>query len=347
MRRYAKGLGLIALVPLLALATVPFWGDRQSRPIDTAAADLKPGQWVWAGDDKSAGPMAVIVSLTEQRAYVYRNGILMAWSTVSTGKAGYETPTGVFTILQKDKDHRSNKYNSAPMPYQQRLTWDGVALHAGGLPGYPESHGCVHLPTGFAQKLFDASTMGMVVVVAEAGHSAADLVHPGALSPIDPSTGKDVDMPLLEDGQPWRWDPSRASKGPLSVVLSRTDRILFVYRDGVEIGRTRIKLGGPDLRSGTHAYVVKAGYVPPAAGSVTPTTPMPEWIGIGVPGSEDDAGAPLPEDLARQVVIPEAFKAQVLPLVQPGTVLVATDASVLPRTTGVHLQVIDADPPER
>ncbi|WJI14437.1 L,D-transpeptidase [Pseudoxanthomonas winnipegensis] len=347
MRRYAKVLGLIALVPLLALAAVPFWGDRQSRPIDTAAADLKPGQWVWAGDDKGAGPMAVIVSLTEQRAYVYRNGILMAWSTVSTGKAGYETPTGVFTILQKDKDHRSNKYNSAPMPYQQRLTWDGVALHAGGLPGYPESHGCVHLPTGFAQKLFDASTMGMVVVVAEAGHSAADLVHPGALSPIDPSTGKDVDMPLLEDGQPWRWDPSRASKGPLSVVLSRTDRILFVYRDGVEIGRTRIKLGGPDLRSGTHAYVVKAGYVPPAAGSVTPTTPMPEWIGIGVPGSEDDAGAPLPEDLARQVVIPEAFKAQVLPLVQPGTVLVATDASVLPRTTGVHLQVIDADPPER
>ena len=70
MRRYAKVLSLIALVPLLALAAVPFWGDRQSRPIDTAAADLKPGQWVWAGDDKSAGPMAVIVSLTEQRAYV-------------------------------------------------------------------------------------------------------------------------------------------------------------------------------------------------------------------------------------------------------------------------------------
>ncbi len=146
--------------------------------------------------------MAVIVSLTEQCAYVYRNGILMAWSTVSTGKAGYETPTGVFTIVQKDKDHRSNKYNSAPMPYQQRLTWDAVALHAGGLPGYPESHGCVHLPTGFAQKLFDASTMGMVVVVVEAGHSAVDLVHPGALSPIDPSTGKDVTCPCWRTASP-------------------------------------------------------------------------------------------------------------------------------------------------
>ena len=78
--------------------------------------------------------MAVVVSLTEQRAYVYRNGILVAVSTVSTGKPGHETPTGVFTILQKDKDHHSSKYNDAAMPYQERLTWDGSGLLAGGLP---------------------------------------------------------------------------------------------------------------------------------------------------------------------------------------------------------------------
>ena len=257
-------------LPLLAHAAAPTPAAKTAAAAASTTdvrgpTDLKPGEFLWHPEISPTGPIVLVVSLDEQRAYVYRNGIAIGLTTISSGKAGHETPTGVFTILQKDKDHHSNVYDNAPMPYQQRLTWSGVALHAGGIPGYPESHGCVHLPTGFAQKLFDASTMGMVVVVAEAGHSAADLVHPGALSPIDPSTGKDVDMPLLEDGQPWRWDPSRASKGPLSVVLSRTDRILFVYRDGVEIGRTRIKLGGPDLRSGTHAYVVKAGYVPPAA----------------------------------------------------------------------------------
>src|SRR5690606_23669704 len=135
-------------------AAVPFWGAKQSSPVDTPAAALKPGEWAWGGSStRNAGPMAVLVSLTDQRTYVYRNGLLLAWTTISSGKAGYETPTGVFTILQKDKDHRSNLYNNAPMPYQQRLTWGGVALHAGGLPGYPESHGCVHLPSGFAERL--------------------------------------------------------------------------------------------------------------------------------------------------------------------------------------------------
>src|ERR1700754_1037604 len=144
---------------------VPFWGARESSSADTPPADLKPGEWIWGGDNKTMGPMAVIVSLTEQRAYAYRNGILIAVSTVSTGKKGHETPTGVFTILQKDKDHHSKKYDNAPMPYQERLTWDGVALHAGGLPGYPESHGCVHLPYTFSQQLFGITTLGATVVV--------------------------------------------------------------------------------------------------------------------------------------------------------------------------------------
>ena len=86
----------------------------------------------------------MVVSVTEQRAYVYRNGILIAATTVSTGRPGHVTPTGVFTVLQKQKEHRSTIYDGAPMPYMERLTWGGVALHAGGLPGYPESHGCIH-----------------------------------------------------------------------------------------------------------------------------------------------------------------------------------------------------------
>ena len=166
----------LALAAMPDARAVPTWGARESSPASTPPESLKPGEWIWGGISKGWGPMAVIVSLTEQRAYAYRNGILIGVTTISSGKKGYETPTGVFTILQKDKDHRSNVYNNAPMPYQQRLTWGGVALHAGGLPGYPESHGCVHLPTEFARLLFDNSNMGMVVVVSEAGISPA-LIH--------------------------------------------------------------------------------------------------------------------------------------------------------------------------
>ena len=123
----------------------PFWGEKTSRPVDTVPFMLNPGQFIWKGDAVPSGPIVVVVSLLEQRVYVYRNGIRIGVSTASTGKPGHGTPTGVFMVLQKDKDHNSKTYNNAPMPYTERLTWDGVALHAGGLPGYPSSHGCIHL----------------------------------------------------------------------------------------------------------------------------------------------------------------------------------------------------------
>jgi hypothetical protein len=137
-----------------------------SADLTMAATTLKPGAWIWVPEIAPAGPMLIYVDLSRQIATVYRNGVRIGVATISSGKAGYETPTGVFTILQKDVDHHSNKYNDAPMPFQQRLTWDGVALHAGGLPGYPESHGCVHLPYGFAKALFGETRLGVTVVVA-------------------------------------------------------------------------------------------------------------------------------------------------------------------------------------
>jgi lipoprotein-anchoring transpeptidase ErfK/SrfK len=105
-------------------------------------------------------PVTILVDLSRQTAVVYRNGVAIGMTTVSTGKKGHETPTGVFTILQKNAKHKSNLYNDAPMPYMQRLTWDGVALHAGNLPGYPQSHGCVRMPMAFAEKLFKVDREG-------------------------------------------------------------------------------------------------------------------------------------------------------------------------------------------
>ena len=137
-------------------------------------------------------PIMAIVSLRSQRITVYdsNGGILQA--PVSSGQKGRETPAGVFSVLQKDADHRSKKYNNAPMKFQERLTWDGVALHAGGLPGYPSSHGCVHLPSKFAEELFVASPMGMTVVVVNEHSAPGEVVHPPAFSPVDATTGAPV-----------------------------------------------------------------------------------------------------------------------------------------------------------
>src|SRR5690606_16039926 len=97
----------------------------QDGSIAETVAKMKPGEFLWAPEVAPAGPVVIIISLETQRAYAYRNGLPIGISTVSTGKKGHATPTGVFTILQKNVDHRSNLYDDAPMPYMQRLTWDG------------------------------------------------------------------------------------------------------------------------------------------------------------------------------------------------------------------------------
>jgi hypothetical protein len=155
-------------------------------PVIAFAVDnLKPGEFTWQPELSPDGPVAIIVSLPEQRVYVYRNGIEIAVSTCSTGKPGHETPTGVFTILEKDKNHHSSTYNNAPMPNMERLTWQGVALHAGQLPGYPASHGCVRLPVEFSQKLFTVTHLGTPVIIANAKSAPADVVHPGQVLSAD------------------------------------------------------------------------------------------------------------------------------------------------------------------
>jgi lipoprotein-anchoring transpeptidase ErfK/SrfK len=126
--------------------------------------ELKPGQFVWR-DVSARGPVRVVVSLSDQLAFLYRGDTLVAVSTVSTGVAGRDTPTGIFPILQKKPMHRSQKYDNAPMPFMQRIDDYGVALHAGHLPGYPASHGCIRLPAKFAQKLYGVTTIGSEVMI--------------------------------------------------------------------------------------------------------------------------------------------------------------------------------------
>ena len=127
-------------------------------------AGLKPGQFYWA-TPIPAGETRVIIDRLTQMAYVYRDDALVGVSTVSTAKQGHITPLGEWTILEKRPFYRSKKYNNAPMPWMERIDEYGIALHGGGTPGYPESHGCIHLPNKFAEKLYGLTKIGTKVVI--------------------------------------------------------------------------------------------------------------------------------------------------------------------------------------
>ncbi len=130
-----------------------------------AALGLLAGAGHVLAAETQADPLKVLISLDNQRLEVFRGTQSIASSRVSTGRAGYRTPAGVFSILEKRRWHRSNIYSNAPMPFMQRLTWSGIALHAGHVPNHPASHGCIRLPAGFAKSLFDQTDVGAHVII--------------------------------------------------------------------------------------------------------------------------------------------------------------------------------------
>jgi peptidoglycan hydrolase-like protein with peptidoglycan-binding domain len=134
----------------------------------------------------SEDPLQIVVSLDEQQMQVFRGAEMIAEAPVSSGKLGHETPTGVFSILHKKQFHESNLYSNAPMPWMQRLTWTGIALHEGKLPGRPASHGCVRLPKGFAKELFDMTRAGGHVVINSGMIAPRAISHPVLPQPEAP-----------------------------------------------------------------------------------------------------------------------------------------------------------------
>lgn len=183
----------IGLLLGLAVAAPCAWAAQKKAakpkaPPTMEAAVSRPGSYVWQPERAPEGAVLVIVSLPEQRAHIYRGGKRIGLSTVSTGSEGRETPPGHFEILQKNVMHRSNLYDDAPMPFMQRLTWDGIALHAGHVPGYPASHGCIRLPRKLAESLYAVTALGTRVIVADE-NEYPEVVHPGNDAPVDALTG--------------------------------------------------------------------------------------------------------------------------------------------------------------
>ena len=291
------------------------------------AEKLKPGQWVWKPEIAPEGPILVYVDLTRQLATVYRNGVRIGVSTISSGRPGYETPTGVFTILEKNVEHKSLKYNDAPMPYQERLTWGGVALHAGGLPGYPESHGCVHLPLAFSKILFGAMPMGGTVVIAGGTEDPVKRPAAGVLAPVMAGVTAVPAMPLSPEGT-FTWKPEASASGPVSIIISTKDQQVVVLRNGVEIGRA-------------HAVVAQQTDQPQvmtlAGGD------KPQWISVGVKNLTGEPAEIISTERVEQMHLPAAFVKDMRSVIVPGTTVLVTQASVDPSSTGRETTVLDAD----
>ena len=327
-----------------AAEQMPFWGAKAPAPFETPATNLKLGEFTWAPQIAPSGPIMVLVSLDEQRAYTYRNNVLIGVATVSTGRKGFETPTGVFTTLMKDKNHHSSKYNNAAMPYTQRITNDGVALHAGGIPNYPSSHGCVHLPSEYARLLFDAAPRGMTVVIGNKRSSPVDVVHPAMLAPAS-SDGKLNDLSRLASNEPFRFHPEKSPEGPVSILISRADQRVLLMRNGIEIGRAKITLKNPEIPWGTHVYMVKEGVSnlpnPGIKGAY-----LPNWIGLGITGHMQDEGSIPNLEAIERIQFPKGFLEQTFSLIVPGTTMMVTDAAALESTTNAAITVFDTKAPE-
>jgi peptidoglycan hydrolase-like protein with peptidoglycan-binding domain len=161
------------IVVLTALSSIPAEAKNDGKiATDSPIADIANGQ-----------PMTIVISLGAQKVDLYRGTTLVASSQVSSGKPGHETPAGVYSILEKQRWHESNIYSGAPMPWMQRITWSGMALHGGVVPGYPASHGCVRLYPSFASKLFPITTIGVNVLISHDRPAPLLIEHPNLFQP--------------------------------------------------------------------------------------------------------------------------------------------------------------------
>jgi lipoprotein-anchoring transpeptidase ErfK/SrfK len=280
------------------------------------AGPLKPGEYWWNPRVSPAGPVVLLVSLPLQTMSVYRNGILVGRTSVSTGTKGHQTPTGVFTILEKKQTHRSKKYDNAPMPNMQRLTWSGIAMHSGNLPGYPASHGCVRMPYDFSTLVFGITGNGGTVVIGDdtktQPHFAA---NPGVM--LAPKDFSPEMLKPLGKGE-YQWNPERSPSGPITILVSAADRTLYVYRNGEPIGRAAIEVDG---QLGGHVFTMLEG-VTAEISALVPGRPARIWMNVqsDATSRSSDAGA-----LAKRIRVSPEFAGKVYDALKPGATIIVTD----------------------
>jgi hypothetical protein len=248
------------------------------------------------------GPQQIVVNIATQRVTLYANGVQVAQGPVSTGVPGHPTPLGVFSIIEKDRYHHSNIYSGAPMPFMQRITWSGVAMHEGALPGYPASHGCIRLSHDFAQKLWPVTKLGVRVIVARHEVVPVEFKHAKLFVPKPKPAEPQVAMNSATDGAAVRFaqatpdaasDAAAAAAEPVKPIPDASADIKAAETKAVETEITAPKA--------TETEVV----APKAADAVRPAeATTTDQTGTVAPAQPAAAVPPAPAELRKSVEVP-------------------------------------------
>jgi hypothetical protein len=304
---------------LVSIGALSLSRNVSAEPTLAVVDSLLPGQFSWHPEKAPTGHLVIVVSLPDQRLYAYRQGVRIAVSTCSTGKPGHKTPSGVFAILQKDKRHRSSTYNNAPMPNMNRLTWSGVALHAGELPGYPASHGCVRLPLEFSEKLFGITEIGTPVIIANAATYPSVVAHPGMILAKNKQKVLNAGAHAIGRKQKaaQRTNPLRPSNS--AILISSTDQEIIVMDDGAVVSKGAMSFSEPDRPFGNHVFILS---------SINLTNNELQWRTIGY--YNDNRREIELSELAtlQRIHADETILNEIRSRMHPGTVLVTVDESL-------------------
>jgi hypothetical protein len=341
-----------------------WWGDypfRRKRQHRHTESDLTKKR---QSQDAAKGPLQIIISIADQRISLYDNGTLIARSSVSTGVERHPTPLGAFSVISRHKWHESNIYSGAPMPYMQRITWSGIALHAGELPGYPASHGCIRLKEDFAIRLWHLTRRGTRVIIAPEDVSPLEITHPQLLArkpqvaSASPEGGTatlasndrvaagttHISLASNTDERAKASDAATASVAPrkmvpISVFVSRQSSRLFVRRGFKPLFDVPITIRNPEEPMGTHVFSVMESH---NEGSATRWTvvSIPERSSPTKDPSRSQKEAPKERPAAgnanaalERLDIPQDVADRISELLTPGSSLILSDHGIS-RETG-------------
>jgi lipoprotein-anchoring transpeptidase ErfK/SrfK len=315
------------------------------------------------------GPLHIIVTTAKQRVSVYANGTLVGRAPVSTGMPDHPTPMGIFTVISKSRWHVSNIYSGAPMPYMQRITWSGIALHAGKLPGYPASHGCIRLPEHFATRLWALSKIGARVIIARDEVAPVAIAHPrlpvpkkpenkpaDALVAAAPAAAGKIELvasvetankvgdgineisaikPASPENIVQVIPPQR--QGPVQVFVSRKQGKVFVRQDFKPIFEAPVTIAEPDRPLGTHVFTAMQTQEDGAA---------MQWTAITIPSGYARArhtavmtAAPTAAAALDRIEMPQEAIDRIAGLLAVGSALIVSD-NALSDETGLETDFI-------
>jgi hypothetical protein len=322
-------------------------------------------------EDPPKGPLQIIISIADQRVSLFDNGALIARSSVSTGTQAHPTPLGVFSVISKQRWHRSNIYSAAPMPYMQRLTWSGIALHAGVVPGHPASHGCIRLKNDFAIRLWHLTKRGTRVIIAHDDVQPVETTDPHLFKPKAASGSSEFQAATVADkslgtaaatqgspvsnaatpeatslqvpgSAPARAEPKKIV--PISVFVSRKLSRLFVRRGFSPLFDVPVKIENPEEPLGTHVFTAMEFQNEGAAIRWTVLSIPDEFPRISegttkereAPAKQTVLSVPLPDKANAaldRIEIPQDAIDRISELLTPGSSLIISDNGIS-RETG-------------